>query len=407
MSIAAIANHQPALPVPSRIGQATAVEQSRAIAEVQAQVIVAQQMPRDVERAVREMNRSVSQKSLAERAFYRYKRGDGQVSGESIVLAKELARCWGNIQYGMAELRRDDTAGESEMMAFAWDVETNARSSTTFIVPHVRDTTKGRKNLVDVRDVYENNANMGSRRQREMIFAVLPGWYIEDAKAGCYDTLSRDESDGATLAERAANAAERFGKIGVKTAQLVQKLGAPQAKWSAADLATLGVIYRSIERGETTKEDEFGGPASAVTTADIPNPPPATPTPPRGAQTGARRRTAGRGSPAQDVPPSPPVDDPGAGEPAGGTERPPARATGGQVGIMQTEFERLGYDVDSADDGQAILRRAARLARTGDLTQLNQLNQHQAAEVIAALKKCSDVVELDELLETGEVPDGQ
>ena len=42
---------------PSRIGQGTAVEQSRAIAEVQAQVIVAQQMPRDIPRANREMLR--------------------------------------------------------------------------------------------------------------------------------------------------------------------------------------------------------------------------------------------------------------------------------------------------------------------------------------------------------------
>ena len=66
---------------PSRIGQATAVEQSRAIAEVHAAIVVAQQCPRDVQQAIRDMRDSCRQKALAERAFFRYSRGDGPVTG--------------------------------------------------------------------------------------------------------------------------------------------------------------------------------------------------------------------------------------------------------------------------------------------------------------------------------------
>lgn len=277
---------------PQRAGQATMVEQSRAVAEVHAMVVVAQQMPRNIDRAVREMQRSCSYRSVAEKAFYRYKRGGSQVTGESITLAKELARCWGNIDYGLAELRRDDYNGESEMMAFAWDLETNTRPRTTFIVPHVRDNGT---RLTQPRDIYENNANMGVRRMREQILNLMPPWFIEDAKALCYATMAADDSDGKTIAERSATAVKRYAGIGVTVSQLAQKLGAPQAAWSAADLAQLGVIYKSIERGETTKEDEFGATSATISPSDlappqnVPSAPASPPVPPEAESAGGMR----------------------------------------------------------------------------------------------------------------------
>ena len=173
----------PAAPTPAFIGQGTAVEQSRAVAEVQAAVIVARQFPRNEALAVQKMRTAFRQQTLAARSFFRFNRGDGNVNGETIQFARELARCWGNIHHGLNELRRDDAAGESEMQAWAWDLESNERASTTFVVPHVRFTkTSGRKPLEDPRDVYENNTNNGARRLREMIFSVLPDWYREQAK---------------------------------------------------------------------------------------------------------------------------------------------------------------------------------------------------------------------------------
>jgi hypothetical protein len=259
---------------PSRLGQATAVEQSRAIAEVQAAIVVAQQCPRDITRAERAMRQSCGQKSLAERAFYRYPRGKDDngktiyISGPSVQLARELARCFGNVQYGVAELLRDDSYGQSEMLAFAWDVETNTRASSTFINPHRRDTKKGVKVLTDMRDIYENNANNGARRLREMIFSILPAWFTEDATAACYETIAADDS-GVPIGDRVARAIEGFASRKVTAAQLEQKLGAPSAKWSPHDLAQLSVIYRSIMRGEIRVEDEFPAAAQRVTAAEI------------------------------------------------------------------------------------------------------------------------------------------
>jgi hypothetical protein len=235
--------------------QATKVEQSRAVAEVQAAVVVARNAPRSAQKAVAEMREVCAIPQLADRAFFRFSRGE-TVSGETVHLARELARIWGNITYGLVELSRDDDRAQSEMMAFAWDLETNARSQTTFIVPHVRDTKKGQKALTDVRDVYENNANMGARRLREMIFAILPVWFREEAAERCRATL--EDGGGKPMVQRIADCVAAFEEIGVTRAQLARKVGrASVDALTAQDVATLGVVFKSIRRGEVTRDDEF------------------------------------------------------------------------------------------------------------------------------------------------------
>lgn len=254
-----------ALPQPTQVGQATVIEQSRAVAEVQGAIVVAQQCPRDIQAAISQMQDSCAQPYLAERAFFRYARGGKQINGPSVHLARELARCWGNVQYGVKELRRDDAAGESEMLAYAWDVQMNTRTETTFVVPHKRDKKGGPEKLTDLRDIYENNANAAARRVRECIFAVLPPWFVEDAKERCKQT-NRDGS-GKPLPQRVSEALSGYAKLGVTREQLERKVGRPNGKWTGDDVAVLGVIYRSIERGEVNKEDEFA--TDVVTVEEI------------------------------------------------------------------------------------------------------------------------------------------
>jgi hypothetical protein len=252
---------------PSRTGQATAVEQARAIAEVQAAIIVARQFPRSKQQAMRDMEDACSQYALAERAFFRYSRGDGPITGPSIHLARQLASCWGNVQYGISEMRRDDDYGQSEMQAWAWDVETNTRISNTSIVPHKRDTKNGPKLLTDQRDIYENNANNASRRLREAIFAVLPAWYVETAKELCSKTLR--EGGGKPLQQRISEAIDVFGALGVSEAQLEEKIGEPAARWTVHDVVQLGVIFKSLRNGEIRKDEEFPPAHARVTATEI------------------------------------------------------------------------------------------------------------------------------------------
>ncbi|MFD9752632.1 hypothetical protein ACFWYQ_21230 [[Kitasatospora] papulosa] len=250
---------------PARVGQGTAVEQSRAVAEVQAAIVVAQQCPRDINAAIAEMRQSCTQLYLAERAQFRFPRAGSTVSGPSVHLARELARCWGNIQYGLVEMRRDDEFGESEMQAFAWDVQKNSRNSSTFIVPHKRDQKGGPKQLTDMRDIYENNANNGARRVREAIFAILPPWFVEEAKELCAQTIR--DGGGKPLNIRVADAIKAFEGIGVTADRIETKLTRPSGKWTDHDVAQLIVIFRSIQQGEVTADEEF--PAPRVTVDEI------------------------------------------------------------------------------------------------------------------------------------------
>ncbi|MGY1579198.1 hypothetical protein [Streptomyces sp. MN13] len=255
----------PSTTTPARIGQGTAVEQSRAAAEVQAAVVVAQQCPRNIQAAVAEMRESCKQQGLAERAFFRYSRGGSTVTGASVHLARELARVWGNVQYGLVEMRRDDEYGQSEMQAFAWDVQTNSRNSSTFIVPHRRDTKSGTKQLTDMRDIYENNANNGARRVREAIFAILPPWFVEEAKELCNQTLR--DGGGKPLAQRIADAIKAFEGLGVTADRIEARFERESGKWTEHDVAQLLVIFKSIQRGEVTAEEEF--PAPRVSTDEL------------------------------------------------------------------------------------------------------------------------------------------
>jgi hypothetical protein len=235
--------------------QATSIEQSRAVAEVQGALVVAQQRPRDETKALAKAMESCRQMAVAESAFFKFPRGGQTVAGETIHLAVELARCWGNIAYGIMELDRDDFGAKSEMLAFAWDLETNSQSRMTFIVPHKRDKRGGAETLTDMRDIYENNANMGARRLRECIYRVLPPYLKENAKATCYATLEKGEGDQ-PLPVRVAAALDKFQRIGIGRERIEAKLGRV-ADLTAADLANLEVAFRSIRRNEVSADEEF------------------------------------------------------------------------------------------------------------------------------------------------------
>lgn len=366
-----------AAPAPRSIGQGTAIEQSRAIAQVQAMVVVAQQCPRRVHACLSAMEEACQQIELAEKAFFRYPRAGETISGPSVHLARELARCWGNVEHGVTELRRDDHAAESEMQAFAWDLEANTRSASIFIVPHKRDTKKGVRELTDMRDIYENNANNGARRLREAIFSVLPAWFTARAIAMCEQTLAG--GGGKPLAARISDAVKAFERYGVTPGRMEAKFGRPVAQWTGHDVALLGTIYQSIQQGTVTADEEFPA-GERVTAAEILGErPPAAPEPGRG----KRQRTA------------PPPD---------GDDRPPARTTSGQVGMIQTEWKRLGYEPHERDERLAF---TARLARVEELASTKDLTQDQAAGVLSALKTFASRAEVVEyLFGSGDAPGG-
>lgn len=249
-------NNQIEVPSANRAGQSTQIEQARAMAQVHAMMRMAKEYPRDIALARRRMQDSCGQMALAEKAFYRMPRGGQQITAPSIHLAREIATCWGNIDFGVSELARDDYKLESEMLAQAWDIEVNARTYAGFILPHKRDVGGGTQPLFTMRDIYENNANAGARRLREAIFALLPVWYRDEAMAVCNKTLA-DENSSTPLHDRIDALVHWFAGKGIKQDQLKDKIGKPLGQWTAGDVATMRVISQSLIANETTLELEF------------------------------------------------------------------------------------------------------------------------------------------------------
>jgi hypothetical protein len=236
---------------------ATAVESARVMAEVQAAVVLAKQFPRSISKAIKDRGEVCERPRMAERAFYRYSRGGSQITGPTIDLARALAQVWGNITYGLIEVERNRVDHTSTMQAFAWDLETNVRPSTTFHVPWVRNSAGQFVPLVDPRDIYENNAATGARRVREMILGVIPAWFSDEAQDQCRETLAKGQGDR-PLPQRRADMAGAFEtRFGVTRRQLEEKLARSLDDMTAYDLVTLGVVFRSLERGETTVGEEF------------------------------------------------------------------------------------------------------------------------------------------------------
>ena len=228
-------------PVGPTASQGTVVEQSRAVAEVAAAVQVAQTFPRDQNRALGQMRDTCGRIAVAHRAFYEV---PNRGAGLSVHIARELVRIWGNVDYGVRELRRDDTEGVSEMQAWAWDQETNVRSARSFIVPHQRMKGRERQNLTDLGDIYLNNQNIGARAVRECMFSVLPGWYLTEAEQILRRTLQSGE--GKSLEERRADAVAAFAEIDVTLQQLETRTGRPCGAWEPKDLAALQRVYATV-----------------------------------------------------------------------------------------------------------------------------------------------------------------
>lgn len=347
---------------PDRLGQATAVEQSRAIAEVQGAIVVAQQCPRDVQGAIAAMRDSCKQSGLADRAFFKFPRGGTSVQGATVYLARELARCWGNIQYGVSELRRDDVHGQSEMQAYAWDVQTNSRVVTTFVVPHMRDKKDGPERLIDMRDIYENNANSGARRVRECIFSILPPWFVEEAKANCMATLKN--GGGVPLPQRIANITTHFAQDGVTIEQLEKKIGRPTGKWTDVDYAQLTITLTALRNGETTRELEFPPDDVAIKTKDIVG-----------------------GEPEKAAEPKPvPAEPPAAGaveekDPTGESVSQPGDGDAGTVPPEQPAEPKPTTDEDQADDdgGEQLPSSKGPKARRTQLDAIGELLSNNGA----------------------------
>lgn len=235
-------------------GAVTEATAQREIAEVQAAVLMAKRFPRDQIRAMDRIMQACARPSLAESAIYQYARGGTDIAGPSIRLAEAIAQAWGNVISGITILATDPS--KSECIAYAWDLETNYRDEKRFTVKHWRDTRQGGYALKDERDIYELAANLGARRKRACILAVIPGDVIEAAQHQCEVTL-KTKAD--ITPERLKSLVDKFAEYGVTQEMIEKRAQRRLDAMTPALLVQFGKIYNSLKDGMSQVADWFEG----------------------------------------------------------------------------------------------------------------------------------------------------
>lgn len=228
--------------------------------EATAAMMIARRFPRDQRVAMDRILMSCTRPTLADEGLYEYARGGTTITGPSIRLAEEMARQWGNMTCGVAELSR--FGGQSEVMAYAVDLETGFRDEKRFMVKHWRDTRAGGHVITDERDIYEHLANMGARRKRACILAVIPVDVQEAAVKQCELTLV--QGMGEVTADNIKKVVERFAKFGVTKEMIEKNIQRRIDSITPLLYSRLGKIYTSIKDEMSVPGDWFEMPAAAA-----------------------------------------------------------------------------------------------------------------------------------------------
>jgi hypothetical protein len=234
---------------------AVAIEQERAIAEAQGQLILAKKFPRDENASHAKLMKACKSRAFAETAFYSV---PNRGSGPSIRFAEEVARVYGNFQYGHRELSRSE--GRSEIEVFAWDMENNNRSNRQITVMHVLDKSGGPKKLTDQADIDNKIANVASKQMRGRILALMPKWLVAEAIEECKKTLAGTNDE--PLEVRVRRMTQAFAKYGVTTDHLERYLGHKLDEVLIDEVVDLTGVFNAIKEG--IKPSEFFGAGEAA-----------------------------------------------------------------------------------------------------------------------------------------------
>jgi len=228
------------------------VSVAREVSEVQAALVVAQHRPRNELKAIASIAKTCARVGFAENAEFAYRRGGNMIIGPTIRLLEAIATKWGNLDFGFKVVRQ--TATETEVEAYAWDLENNTKVRKCFAVQHVREKRGGNVALTSDRDKYELIANMSQRRVRACLESIIPRDVIDEAREQCKKTM---ESGEVPFEDTVRDLTIAFEKVGVTIDMLEQRLQHPLSAMVPQQLPDLRSIYNSLKTGMGKREDYF------------------------------------------------------------------------------------------------------------------------------------------------------
>jgi hypothetical protein len=236
--------------------------------EIQSAIIIARHFPRNEDQAFARLMKASKRPSFADEASYSFKRGkkkdeetgkyvDNYVEGPSVNLAREAARVWGNIRYGLEVIRDDEET--RQIRGWAWDLETNvkvtAEDDFKKLVQRKQYGDDGKAKgtawvTTDERDLRELTNRRGAILVRNCILQLMPMDLIDDSRSECNKTIeSKAKTDPEGERKKIIIA---FASLNVTPDMIEQKLGHKLAECSPTEISSLRKIYKSISDGNST-----------------------------------------------------------------------------------------------------------------------------------------------------------
>jgi len=227
--------------------------------EIQSAIVIAKRFPRNEDAAFEKLMKAAKRVSFAEDAAYSFPRGGTTVEGPSVNLAREAARVWGNVRFGLDIIRDDEES--RQIRAWAWDMETNVRVSAEDdfkkLVQRKQKGQNGQSSTIwmkpDERDLRELTNRRGAIVVRNCLLQIVPKDLIEDAMARCKETIRKGAEQDPEAARKRLILA--FSELNISPEMLESSLGHKLAECSPAEVANLRNIYKSIADGNSTWQE--------------------------------------------------------------------------------------------------------------------------------------------------------
>lgn len=230
--------------------------------EMQSAIVAAKRFPRNEQQAFVKAINSFTRASMAEAAMYNFPRGGKTVEGPSVDCARELARVWGNIRYGLRVVTQDSE--RLHIKAYALDLETNtyveAEDEFSKLIQR-KDKYTGETRWIqpDERDLRELMNRRGAIAIRNCILQILPSDLVDDVLKTAKGTLQKDAGNALEKSREDVVKAlvVAFDRIGVSVGMLETYLNHKLDVITAAEVADLRAIHQSIKEGVAKREEYF------------------------------------------------------------------------------------------------------------------------------------------------------
>lgn len=241
--------------------------------EIETALILAAKRPRNEAASVLRIEKACGRPSLAGDAIYSFPRGRQRVTGPSVVLARELARCWGNLRWGCDVLPSSPEL--IHIRAWAWDLEANTKVTAedrfkALIQRRTKRTDADGKPITewiepderDLRELINRRAAFGIRN---CLLQMIPADVVDLALARCSETSAKAARGELTASreEVLRNLVRVYDDFGVTQAMIEKRLGKALVEITPEELKDLRTDYRSIKDGNSRAGDHFESASTA------------------------------------------------------------------------------------------------------------------------------------------------